>query len=74
MYTHILDTALRERSQPDGGMTISEAMAALIGASPTSGLDPFFGAGFRLEFGCAGTPSGLRSRPHRTRKVCRNRL
>lgn len=29
MYTHILDTALRERSQPDGGMTISEAMAAL---------------------------------------------
>ena len=29
MYTHILDAALRERSQPEGGMTLSEALAAL---------------------------------------------
>jgi hypothetical protein len=29
MYTHILDAALRERSQPDGRMTTSEALAAL---------------------------------------------
>jgi hypothetical protein len=30
MYTHILDAALRERSQPDTGMTTGEALNVLF--------------------------------------------
>ena len=74
MYTNILEAALRDRSQPDAGMTTEEALAVFLECrlhlESAASSERIAGLGF-----CGtGQPGGLRSRSHRSRPICRHRL